>query len=119
MNAKTKEAVIIHGQQLLALFPNAKERDPVALCRKLRRIELRANRAACEACNTQAGLDAWEAEEARALSKANALLGTDRVWINGDPRGYALKVTLTAGETLYRDLAGYGIIAPDLTVTEE
>jgi hypothetical protein len=39
MNAKTKEAVKRHGESLLAAFPNATERDPIALCKKLRRIE--------------------------------------------------------------------------------
>lgn len=43
------------------------------------------------------------------------MLATDRVWFNGDPRGYALKVDLRDGETLHRDWGGYGIIAPDLS----
>ena len=115
MNATQKADIIQHGENLLATFPNAAERDPLTLCKKLRRIEVRANRAACDACNHQAGADAWEAESARAHKAANAALGTDRVWVNGDPRGYALKVDLADGETLYRDWGGYGIIAPDLT----
>lgn len=82
-----QDRIEAHGADLLRLFPNATERDPASLCKKLRRIE-------------------------RAVLK---LLNTDRVWINGDPRGYALKVDLRPGESLHRDLGGYGIIAPDLS----
>lgn len=39
MNAKTEAAVMEHGKQLLAIFPSATERDPVKLCRKLRKLE--------------------------------------------------------------------------------
>lgn len=39
MNAKTLEAITKHGNALLAAFPNATEKRPVALCKKLRRIE--------------------------------------------------------------------------------
>lgn len=104
-----------HGQDLLAIFPDAIEQDPVTLCKKLRRIEARANRAACDACTHQAGADAWEAESDRARLAASKILQTDRVWINGDPRGYSLKIDLGPGEELHRDWGGYGIIAPDLT----
>ncbi len=62
-----------HGENLLTIFPSAKERDPVSLCRKLRRIETRASRAACAACNDQAGADAWPKESIRAEQQANTL----------------------------------------------
>lgn len=115
MNATQKSEIITHGEHLLAIFPSATERDPLALCRKLRRIERRAHKAAEAACNHQAGADAWPRERARAREAANALLGTYRVWVNGDPRGYALKVDLRDGEALCSDWGGNGIIAPDLT----
>lgn len=103
-----------HGRDLLRIFTAATDTDPVSLCKRLRRVEVRANRAACEACNNQAGADAWPEEQDRALRLVGKLLGTDRVWVNGDPRGYALKVDLRDGEQLHRDWGGYGIIAPDL-----
>lgn len=115
MKATQKAEIIKHGENLLAIFPNAAERDPLTLCRKLRRIEARAHRAAEAACNHQAGADAWPRERARAREAANALLGTYRVWVNGDPRGYALKVDLRDGEHLHRDWGGNGIVAPCLT----
>ena len=115
MNAKTKEAVIKHGEDLLAIFPKAVERDPVKLCRKLRRIEVAAGNSACAYCNGDIDIEGWEMTQRNISKRVAALLGTDRVWINGDPRGYALKVDLGDGEDLHRDWGGYGIIAPDLT----
>lgn len=117
MNKKQamQDRIEAHGADLLRLFPNATERDPASLCKKLRRIEGRANRAACDACNTQHGADAWPKIKANTERAVLKLLNTDRVWINGDPRGYALKVDLRPGESLHRDLGGYGIIAPDLS----
>jgi hypothetical protein len=46
---------------------------------------------------------------------AQNLLDSDRVWLNQDPRGYALKIDLKEGERLHTDWGGYGIIAPDLS----
>ena len=40
-----------HGARLLAIFPNATEKDPVKLCKKLRRLELIAEKAALDLCN--------------------------------------------------------------------
>jgi hypothetical protein len=115
MKPDIQKRVEEHGKKLLAIFRNAKERDPLTLCRKLRSIEASASSAACAACNDQAGADAWPEAEAKAERDANALLGTRRVWVHADPRGYALKVDLKDTEDLHRDWGGYGIIAPDLT----
>jgi hypothetical protein len=114
MTTEQREVIIAHGRSLLAIFPNAIETDPLTLCKRLRRIEVRANNAACAACNHQAGADAWERESEKASTDANRVLGTDRVWVNGDPRGYALKIDLQPGEHLHRDWGGYGIIAPEI-----
>lgn len=140
MNAKTLEAVKTHGQRLLAIFPNASEQDPVALCKKLRRVETKAHRATTCLCNTNTldlmELSPWhykhgfeqatEEEQDAFFEKIKArlvkLLGPEAgelVHINRDPRGYALKVKdeimRERGLVLYADLGGYGILAPDLT----
>ena len=39
MNTNTLKAITRHGESLLKAFPNALEKNPVALCKKLRRIE--------------------------------------------------------------------------------
>lgn len=125
MNDKTREAIRNHGQQLLAIFPNAKEREPLELCRRLRRLEGEAARFALRGCNGPA----WESEEARdkagekILAKVNDLLGNVSqplipVFLNGDPRGYSLKIKdeymRSSGARLDTDWGGYGILAPEI-----
>lgn len=76
MNAKTREAIIRHGKQLLAIFPRATEQDPVALCKKLRRLEAQAEAIGLQLCN---GPEMAEGEQERrvdaVLAKVNKLLG--------------------------------------------
>lgn len=121
MNAKTLEAVKRHGEQLLAIFPQATERDPVALCKKLRRVETAAHKWALECCNWRDPSEAeQEANDAKIYDRVERILGTTAgIVYNKDPRGYALKiddaVMRAHGYALHRDWGGYGIIAPDLT----
>ena len=129
MNAKTKEAVERHGRQLLAIFPNCTERDPVALCRKVRRIETVAGKLAEDCCNFLS-MESPEFDVRYNLiqKRLSKLLhgkefafgqGITPFMINLDPRGYALKINdqimRDQGLDLHRDFGGYGIIAPDLT----
>ena len=122
MNAKTLEAIKHHGEQLLAIFPNANERDPVTLCKKLRRVETAASRWNVECCNWRdPSIEEQEANDAKIYSRVAWLLGTTEGFIyNKDPRGYALKLndewTRTHAPHIHRDWGGYGILAPDLTV---
>ena len=106
MNKKISqyEQIKAHGRNLLAIFPNATERDPVALCKKLRRLEAKASRICLDYCNGD--FDAGENGEKLdaaidpILAKINAILGNNEqypvlnvpVFINRDPRGYALKI---------------------------
>jgi hypothetical protein len=77
MNDKTREAIRKHGLQLLAIFPNATEQEPLELCRRLRRLEGEAARHALRGCNGPE----WESEDnqyaeaARIIGKVNKLLG--------------------------------------------
>lgn len=142
MNANTLKAVTRHGETLLRAFPNATEKNPVALCKKLRRIETSLTKPLTDSCN-----GTFEDDEAgtkldaicdKAKSKVVCLLTSGNgieeirkiVLVNRDPRGFALKlssewtttyneaVTSSARGTLhlriYSDWGGYGIIAPDL-----
>jgi len=106
-----------HASHLAAIFPDAKKTG-YSLCSSLRRMETKAHRLAEAMCNgyqSEADQLEAEAETDRIVNRANALLGTSRVWFNGDPRGYALKINMNPAETLHRDWGGSGIIAPDLT----
>jgi hypothetical protein len=99
MNAKTREAIVRHGQTLLDAFPNAVERDPVALCKKLRRIETAMAGVSVKYCNGVARAKKMDCASNLALMRVEKLLGiqngeTDRfgLFVNRDPRGCALKI---------------------------
>ena len=138
MNAKTLEAVRRHGETLLAAFPNATEKNPVALCKKLRRIETAVARPILDYCNGDNGMTVEKLDIAtdKALKRKATLLGLDDagtmlagLFVNRDPRGYALKINNESSgwfsdwqqarhasglPALHTDMGGYGIIAPDL-----
>lgn len=94
MTPKQREAIEQHGRQLLAIFPNATEQDPVKLCRKLRRIETRANADAEDYCNGITDCRQYKILSGHSKARVHKGLGSDRPFINSDPRGYALKVEL-------------------------
>ena len=116
-----KERLENHGAKLLVLFPHALERDPVRLCKKLWRHENKASENSTDYCNGRVSFDVCEAVNNRILRDVNRLLQNTEVpvFINGDPRGYALKVDdawmRRNNADLCRDWGGYGVIAPDLS----
>ena len=144
LKSNIKKAMIReHGEGLIKFFgldPNLV--DPVALCKKLRRFENQAHRITTQLCNgfpdlyaevqekvinqLESELDKIEQkvrdylesyQRPRSFKKINA------IFINGDPRGYALKLdteTIKYFEELgeefpHKDWGGFGILAPDLT----
>jgi len=122
------EQIKAHGENLLAIFPNATEKDPVSLCKTLHRLEAKARRICTDYCNGD--FDAGENGEAldatldAILAKVNAILGNSGpdavpVFVNQDPRGYALKIDdvwiHNKQARIYPDWGGYGIIAPEIT----
>ena len=122
-----------HGEQLNAIFNTGIE--PIELCKKLFRVEKKANHAATCLCNTNTlnllelnrftGYDvkqATEEEQEKFFNdiekKVIKILGEkakDFLYINLDPRGYSLKIKSEKAKELniYKDWGGYGIIAPD------
>jgi len=114
-----------HGTNLLNIFPKAAENDPVKLCKKLNTIERKARWRATEYCNgtyqdNKEG-DKMELDDQKQIKAINKILGNKqsniKILINWDPRGYALKISTEQAQemTIYRDMGGYGIIAPDFT----
>jgi len=136
MNAKTLEAIKRHGQSLLKAFPFATERNPVALCKKLRRIENAVSKWTLQACNgPEVPEEKLDAECDKALARVGKLLNLRNfegcgLFVNRDPRGYALKFSVEwtrhwntwqrclndGGLPIHADWGGYGILAPDLTI---
>jgi hypothetical protein len=131
-----------HGKDLLALFPDARIKDPVLLCKALRRMELKARKAAENWCNGLPGpegetamgvYDYWHGAGEHMAEKAVELLGDASpgnedigIVFNGDARGYALKISAVEHDfcglpdtaecrALYKGRGGYGIVAPDFS----
>lgn len=115
-----------HIEQLRAVFPALCDRTEDEIQGLLADKERRAHRAAERLCNGSSyGDDAYERDVEPIKAELRRLLGLDetkiRVFVNGDPRGYALKIDDADIRALYekgvnfdqRDWGGYGIIWPD------
>lgn len=118
-----------HGNDLNRIFNTGL--DPVKLCKKLRRLEIAASKLATDYCNGENGVNTenWEVKTAPILAAARKILfpngmtgdaGKDWcIFINGDCRGYALKICseyIAANNfDIHKDWGGYGILAPDFT----
>lgn len=127
-----------HGENLNAIFNTGI--DNVELCKKLRRLEVKAHHATTCLCNTNTldlvelnqytGYDvkqATEEEQDAFFDKIRAslikILGKEAAracFINFDARGYALKIKpeylagiCEIGKTIYKDWGGNGILAPE------
>jgi hypothetical protein len=119
------EQITRHGKNLLAIFPTATEKDPVRLCKRLRKIERAANQAATDYCNGKIDGEQWERKADYYIACVRAVLGFGAleplarvVFVNGDCRGYALKICdayiRNNSLELFRDMGGYGILAPEI-----
>jgi len=113
-----------HGQNLNAIFNTGL--DNIKLCKKLHSLENKAHRLCEIECNTGEDKDV---ELSAILTKVKKVLFPDTfnsdaelyksVFINGDPRGYTLKIKSEYAKannlSIEQDWGGYGIIAPDFT----
>jgi len=123
MTPRQLDAIRKHGEQLNAIFHTGL--DPVTLCKKLRRIEGAAHKLAEDACNfLSMESDDYRRRIAVLQGRLVILLHIDwpgldnmGVFINLDPRGYALKIDdeymRKHNVKLYTDMGGYGILAPE------
>ena len=122
-----------HNAALLAL---ANELNPgnklsgLQIWRKLRRLEVMASNAATAQCNGQAyggqpyrNEDQWKQFKAAVSAKVSAIFGgklPPAFFVNGDPRGYALKLDSGDGQNaatafeLHQDWGRNQILAPDI-----
>lgn len=112
-----------HGQNLLAIFPNAIEQDGVKLSKKLFSLESKAHRLTTLLCDSipDKAIATANASLDKIELRVKQILGVPAdapyIFINHDPRGYALKIKDSwlreNNLVLYRDWGGYGILAPD------
>ena len=105
-----------HGQKLNLIYKTRHE--PIALCKKLRIIEGKQDRVNADYCNGYITATQHDLITERNRNAVINILGTNpELYINSDPRGYALKIQPKDAQALDlpRDLGGYGLLAPDLT----
>ena len=123
MGHELNARIIKHGRKLQKIFPAVASMDPIALCKKLRRLENMANRAATNLCNVANYQETFDATKNDVLGKLDKLLQFRAlkipVFVNGDPRGYALKIDCEYVRAnrldICTDWGGEGLLAPDLT----
>jgi hypothetical protein len=119
-----QERILRQGLALRRIFPDASIKGPVSLYARLHQLEAEAQRLAELECNEPLPEGYAEKKEASIKRRLGRVLGvTDvPVFLNGDPRGYALKIDdvwmrehRDLAEGLATDWGGYGILAPDVT----
>ena len=103
-----------HGDNLKAIFNL--DIDSVKLCKQLFRLENKAHQLATDYCNGDFTGNV-EKESEKILLKVSKILNTNtfNMFLNTDARGYALKFfeNFSKDKPIYKDMGGYGIIAPD------
>lgn len=89
----------------------------IQLWRKLRRMENVAHTAATKYCNGEIDDYTFEQVKDRTVEQINIMFGRIVVglFVNGDPRGYALKLEPSSKPTgMHRDWGDYGILAAEI-----
>ena len=122
MYQKIKE----HGENLKKIFHLSDDSDPVKVSKSVLRLERKAHKLAEDECNGLIETEVADVEIDKILSKLSCVwMSFGRklphpkvpVFLNGDPRGYALKINddyvRKHNIKIERDWGGYGIIAPD------
>lgn len=125
MRQNKETRIIAHMYKLVEIFPAIRgeavygSRGDHAY-RKLRRLEAEGQTLALRNCNGDISDAAAEKKEASILRRLNDILRFKEegvpVFLNGDPRGYALKIddqyVRDHNLNIERDWGGYGVICP-------
>lgn len=102
-----------HMEALDKIFPLV---DGYVAYERLRKFEKEASRKNTDYCNGDLSSEAHEAWEKKFLARLETKMGNlpEGFFINGDPRGYALKIKENfIPEGMHKDWGGYGILAPE------
>lgn len=92
------------------------ECDPVALLKRIHRVETAGRQLMTDYCNGRITLDGVDKISDKQLARVRAILGPGPEIIgNRDPRGHYLKINDETARHLriYRDMGGYGVICPE------
>lgn len=115
IEAKNAPSFVKHLETLAKL---STEQNPgiyaYSLYEQLLKLENKAHRITTAQCNGEGNEEAQEKQLNAILTKVNSLLKVKTAFINGDPRGYSLKIKEAEAKELgiYQDWGGYGILAP-------
>lgn len=118
---RMNEQIRKHGENLNKVF--GLNEDPMKLAKKIHSLELKAHKLATDYCNGENGVDSenWETLSDAILEKVDKVLNFTvqeiPVFVNGDARGYALKINddyvRDNNLEIHKDCGGYGILAPE------
>jgi hypothetical protein len=116
IKAANAPALVRHLETLSKLSTKEHESPyPFDLLGTLYKLEKKAHRITTAQCNGE-GNEAKQDKQLDAIrQQVNKLLKVKTAFINGDPRGYALKLKADEAKELgiYQDWGGYGILAPE------
>lgn len=118
---------IFHPEVSASLNPTISDflfaSDAVRLAKKVHSLEVKAHKLATDYCNgdNDVTTDNWEVKSDAILDKLDKILNFRSqgipVFVNGDARGYALKIddeyVREHSLDIYKDWGGYGILAPE------
>ena len=121
---RMNEQVLRHGFNLKRIFFDDPYEGigPVELAKKVHSIEVKAHKLAEDYRNGLIESDDWyDIKEKKILDRLDKVLNFRErgipVFVNGDPRGYALKIDEAYVREhkleIHRDWGGYGILAPE------
>jgi hypothetical protein len=115
------EQIRQHGENLKTVFNVEMNADKLA--RKIHSIEIKAHQLAIDYCNRTNNIttETWEPLSDKILDRLDKILNFRAqnipVFVNGDARGYALKIddgyAREHNLTIHKDWGGYGILAPE------
>ena len=121
---RMKAQIEKHGEDLKRVFNLDMHGDRLA--RKLHGLEVKAHKLATDYCNGENNVttETWEPLTDSILDEVDKITNYKRqgvpVFVNGDARGYALKIHdswvkgyTDKGGQIHRDWGGYGILAPE------
>ena len=123
METKNADQFFRHVCNLQTLSGVNSYHEALEIYKKLHRIEARLSRIFTNECNGYLEITEEQEEKrnTKILKTIKAFLPSLKtIFLNGDPRGYALKIKpeereelRNKGINLYSDFGGYGILAPE------
>lgn len=117
INAHNAPAFIRHLETLRKLTGNPETPPyPFDLVKQIKRLEIRANRIATADCNGTIDPELADKKLDKIKEQVQVILPELKtLFINGDPRGYSLKIKEEEAKQLgiWQDWGGYGILSPE------